>query len=400
MQKFEREFLENKPNFEWVVRLQTKISEIDKEVLNQYKLPNEIENLLDNLPCDVIDMTTELLSNIDNATSGLENCLTNQVTPGGVNFSDYQSAVEEKNFPVIDDYENHNCSSLNGKIQAEIYSTLKDIKTEFQDFRDFLNEYLLDDQARYDNMSVIRKKELEVIDQIIVEDIKNPGTPDLTSLGFKALIAKAAKDRTQNALQFTNNAIIVSSLTSKETFGGEPTDLVKELVNIPQNILQEFKVICEINFAKQVDISNEIRRRITRLGSPDLKQMVNIEAVKIGKLKSQTSASIINWAGQNDIDEASSPMSVFLEGLIEVLEDIDEAYSNQILDLYKHNELDRLQKEDYILALKEKKKARQMYNITKEILDKFDFDDSNRERQIKRFIQNQGLNRPVNICSS
>ena len=390
----EREFINYrpilgfKPNISWLTR------QTSAESVEQFKL-SELIDANSILASDLLMAIQEATGAVEVLIANIETCL--RSNPGGpVTFDDYLLAKENGPYDTVAAFKAYHNNSVNGAVQAEVYFALLDVQDNLVFFNNHVRDTFFDgDMSSIDRLT---KEENINLGARMVSAIKEPSKVDKLSLAIEAKLKSLTKEAIENVQDFISKTAELTTRTLANEFGKHIEDSVQKLATAPPRAISAMKIMTELKLANLAKSTSGIQ---TRLGVIDNKNLHQNQLAKVKKLKQlrlEDTRDILPWlrdlAAEDDSDIYDPFISCFTESMV----DIDYALDNAILDVSKVNQLDKLNRDDLLNNLEQKKAIRQIYRLLVDIEKHFDRDDDP-VRQTKRLVENLDLNKPGNVCS-
>lgn len=189
-----RPILGYQPDISWLTQY------ISVGEANNYRPSSELADANSILATDLLQATDEVINNIEALMAGLESCLSSR-SCGPTSFADYLKAKEAKDYTVVNAFESYHDSSVEGLIQAEMYTVLEDLLADATSCRDHIaTTFFTGDTS---DVAALRKKERTALNARFLTDIKEPEKTDHLALSIEAKLKQAAKDRVEAFQEFT-----------------------------------------------------------------------------------------------------------------------------------------------------------------------------------------------------
>jgi len=395
MRSQDRYLLEYRPKLEWQVDILGVVEAIGlpEDTVDSYQMPDEIKTLLDNPAAEAFRAVTDLLNTINTLKDDLSICLHNT---GG--FLDYKESLENNNLQSTDQYLNYYTGSLGGSTQAEVYYLLHQMMDEFNDLSEYIANEFFGENLSNQSIDSIRSKELMFFNDVVAGHMSDPSNSALAAYPIRAAMVRAMTWRVINAQVFVDDLSNVLKTTLNDHYSGQIVDLVAGLIDTPGQLLDQMQQMNEVAFTKASGQTAEIMERMQRLNSPQYKDSMQVQAKEMAELK-LTGINVMKWAENLDLDNDNDPFVSYIGDVAIAVQEIEEAFENQLVDLYKFNMLDERIKSDYVRALQEKRKIRQIHNIIADIRDS-QVNNSEPARLVAdKFVKAQSLQQPGTICT-
>lgn len=388
----DRGILTYRPGLGYEPKILTKV-----ESTSSYKMPPALQALTNVLPSSILDEITGLLGDIDVLAKRMEMCLQDDVADG-ISFKDYQKEKKsaEPNYDTINKYENYHKSDINGSTQGEVYPMLLDLSDELTGYRDFLNKQFYNGNANYDYIDTIRDKEKAQIEKHVENDINGElGNSDFNKLQVQAQISNYAMTRVDNAKIFIKDLNKVLCSTTNAYYNGNVKSVVKQYATASTSVLGDLNGMNKVRFNETVVKAQQDSRRDSKLNTPEIKQGMNDIAKKIADMKTSGADNVLNWIKNINTEHDTSPVTKIVADALDRIEFVNSEYNKVVTELYKHNELDAMLKQDQIGTLLDKKQARQVFNLISDIITEKD----NNTFDLDKFIADKKLEHPGTLCT-
>ena len=388
----DRGILTYRPGLGYKPKILTKV-----ESTSSYEMPPALQAITNVLPSSILDEITGLLGDIDVLAKRMEMCLQDDVADG-ISFKDYQKEKKsaEPNYDTINKYENYHKSDINGSTQGEVYPMLLDLSDELAGYRDFLNKQFYNGNANYDYIDTIRDKEKAQIEKHVENDINGElGNSDFNKLQVQAQISNYAMTRVDNAKIFIKDLNKVLCSTTNAYYNGNVKSVVKQYATASTSVLGDLNGMNKVRFNETVVKAQQDSRRDSKLNTPEIKQGMNDIAKKIADMKTSGADNVLNWIKNINTEHDTSPVTKIVADALDRIEFVNSEYNKVVTELYKHNELDAMLKQDQIGTLLDKKQARQVFNLISDIITEKD----NNTFDLDKFIADKKLEHPGTLCT-
>lgn len=136
----ERAYIEYRPNYGYQVNILAIIEALGTDPnKSTHVFPVELQEALENPAGPVFRESLKLLDSFDAFMDELETKLANDIG-GGIPFTDYLQARKDGHYDITDAYENYHRTSMDGKLEAELYPILSHTRENLASMTKFLNE--------------------------------------------------------------------------------------------------------------------------------------------------------------------------------------------------------------------------------------------------------------------
>ncbi len=396
MNDLERQQLEYSPRLEFTKRLLAIISDTDVTESDIVNLPQALLDTVSLPAADVLQNLADTSKALDDLIDQLGQCLDGRLD-SGISIADYRLARENDNYEIRDQFEDHYNNSPEASTAGEALIYLLDVKSNLDTHKAYVSNTFYNGKAQFDNIDKHRDDEQKEINKLVSLEIKKPGAQDYTSLKIQHNLLDASNDRINNVSSFVGNIKQVLTSGINQQFK-DVTSVVRTMaLGGPDNI-GHVSDITEFRFKQLAFISDDNQNRSKRLNTESMRAMIDSDMKILSNLKTTTSSSLINWFSNTSTKNDTLPITKLFSDAISGLELVETSYQTRMADLSKTNALEKMQLDDIAASLEQKKEARQVYSLTKAMLDQFDFKDSNIDKQVKRFIDNNSLDTPGKIC--
>lgn len=394
MAEQDKYLLEYRPKIEWQVNIlgMVESSELPQENQIGYKIPQEIQAMLDNPATNVLKSSFDLLDKIDQTLKELSEC-----GKQSLEFQEYAKAIRENNFAIAEHYGQYHSSSLGGQTKAEVYGMLTKVAEEMNTIPSFVSKQFFGSDVPIVDTEKAKETEMAFFNQAISEDMVATSEHNLSMYGIRAAMIKAVAWRVQNTHEFVDSLSSLLSATLNDTYGGQIVELTRGFFDSPDVVVTQMQQMNSVMFAKYSKENIEVAERMARLNNPEIKEYLQLQAQDVALIK-LAGLDLLRWAQHLDLTNESNSFISYIGDIATITEEVDDAFDKQLVDLYKYNVLDSQMKQSYIQTLKDKHKIRQVYNLLADISAEKD-DETIPYLAADQFAKNRGLENPGNLCS-
>lgn len=386
------DYLKYRPEFGYYPRI------LSKPMKDQsYIVTPVLDRATEVLPSSIIGEIGDLLDNLDTMQAKLENCMRNS-SVGDVSFREYKAELDSPrpNYDKVRKFENFHREDINGSMQGEIYPMVREMKGEMTDFRDYLNKKFYNGKADYDNINTSIDRDTRQIDDYYDKDIEAElSEKDIRELTVQSQLCKITIDRVINSRDYVTelNKTLCFNLYSE--YGDGIRNIVDTISKADNDILEDLLVLNEGNYRKTLHVATGDKRASDRLNNKDIRKGITEMVFKAGDMYSAKSGNVLDWVRTVDTDFDQSALTPLVADTLDVLEMISEESKATLIEGAKHNVLDKMQKEDSVGSLLNKKKSRQTCNLISEIVR----EKNNGTFDLDKFLLSNKLETPGNMCT-
>lgn len=376
MKQYERDYLKYRPIYGYKSLL---ISKPVKTNTQLYKPSKCVENVSNILPSKILNEIDGVLININLLQQRLEKCLEDEELKG-IKFTQYKNEFKKNkpDYTLINTYEHTARTTLEGNIQTEFYSQLKDISLEMTNYKNDYEMYM------YKSKSIENKKRLDedkaFIDNITNKDISNSLTAkDINNLNTKSQINYCALQSILNTQTHIKNMsnICYSNLNNK--FNGEIRKVISNLNTLNTNTLINLKQINTMQFNNAVQLSENDILHNNRLNSNNIKSGILKTLYKVADMKCEA-VDLVEFSKSINTNNDNDIITDLVDSTIVSINYINDKYDKAVNIAFNQNRLDMIIKTDMYNSLSNKKELRQYINmlsnmITEKVNNTFDIDE-------------------------
>jgi len=252
---------------------------------------------------------------------------------------------------------------------------------------------------REDELIKLRDEENKALNIRVIDAMNNPSQIDLDALAIEAKVKSVNKERVEGLQKFIKDSTEAMSSNVNQRFNDKIKDVVTILTEAPSGHLDSIKSMAEVRMGILGSKSQAIHTRLTNVGNNSMRDTLDITINKLRDLHLNKARSLTKWLAKVTDEDSDYSLFELVECSLSSMEEISYNLDNSILDAAKMNKLDELNRRDLINNVLTKKITRQIHRLAGNIQEYIDFDDPNRERQVKRFIENTGLKKISSVCT-
>lgn len=244
-------------------------------------------------------------------------------------YVDMPDTMVNNDIMALDNYINL-ADNISGDINAELYPVLISLKQEIQQLMNALDKYIFNNNTDMDELDML----IDIRDNIVNTIIK--AEEDGQSIDYKSIqidtqVIKFAQDRTNTFIEMLNNLLMV-----------DEKDIGFLLPKDPDLIADYYDNIKTTNI--------DDRRKMEWFTSTNIISKI-IDDIYDLKTKVLHNREIIKTLSRGE----------FI-AILPIIKDVEDKLTNKVLDLYKAQETDSINKTDYIGTLMLKNNIRKFYN--------------------------------------
>ena len=365
--------------------------------LREYNPSKCIELLTSALPSSILNEINSLLENLDVMQKRLSHCLAHQ-RANGISFTQYRNELSsgKPDYKLINQWENHQRTSLDGSIQGEVYKYVLDMQHEFKDYHDMLNKQIYGAKS---SLPIDKRvdEDKQYVDNMVKKDMSGSLSPeDVNQIRVKTQLNHYALERVMNAQDYAKGLVSLCIYTLNDHFEGNIATIVQGLSDASLDYLRYFNHISKVGFKQKVSKAENDRLHAENMLSMSTKAGMNETMFGILNTVMDARQPMLTWASSLDSDDDNGPMTFLIQEVIERLEFLDKEHSNIMESMFGMNRLDVISKQDLLQTMREKKSSRMLVNLVDAMIlerEKGTFD-------INRFIQKNRLLEPGSMCTS
>lgn len=385
-----RPILGYKPDIGWLVK------QVSTEELEKYQPSSEITDANSIMASDLLAAVGDTIKDNELLLTKLEDCL-RQDNSGPMSFDNYLMAKEAGDYNKASQYEEYHHTSVDGQIQAEMYLALLDLQEDLESCTEHVKNTFFAGSG--DSKDRLQEKEKASLGARIVQDIKDPGQTDKLALAVEAKLKYLAKERIENAQDFMNKAQGLLSTTTNDQFGGDIKKGIEKLAQAPAGGLAVIKDLAETKVVKLAFQGRAIKNRLSNVGNSTMRKeqsrcINKLKETRLGQVK-----MITPWFRELTLNDEAGTCNAIMDCVVDSISDIDSGLEQAIFEAMQTNQLDKMNRDDLVDNLTQKKATRQVYKLASDMQKHFDSQDPDRTRQIKRFVDNFNLDKPGNECT-
>lgn len=335
-----------------------------------------------------------------------ENSLQGRIA-NGPTINEYIEAREQNSLAIIYEFEDYHESSLEEiSTAAEILPFLYLLRDELVAIYTFANDYLLDGELKYDNAELLREKEEAELNTLIELDGRQSAPLDLLSeenhvkqfCQGKAGFAFTAIEDLDNTLGRKTGSRYYGAIQdivhftatderlrdSLERTGTESKQL-KKRVEVPKDY-EQIEATHVSRFRKYQERTSDAKHRTVRLMNQD-KTLSLLEKLSEMQEKKIHNKHVIRWIERHEPQSPTDPIHIYIEDLIEGVEETNDYCEQLTNDLYSVLELSYNQVDDYLDSLQEKKDIRSLYHSLAMIKENYNPGSADPLKETERFLR-------------
>ena len=364
--------------------------------LPEYMPSKCIESLTDVLPSSILNEISSLLENLTVIQKRLEQCLLSQKA-NGVTFTQYRNELTspKPDYKLINQWENHQRTSLDGSIQGEVYRYILDMQQEFVEYREALDKQIYGAKS---NLPIDKKVDEDklFVDNMVKKDMSGALAPEyINKIRVKTQLNRYALERTLNAQEYVKGLTGLCTYTLNDRYEGNITAVVQGFSDTSLDNLKYFNHISKVSFKQKAAKAENDRLHAENMLSVSTKAGMNETMFGISNTVIDARQPMLTWAGSLDSDDDNGPETFLLEEILDRLEFLDNEHSNIMESMFGMNRLDAISKQDLLQTMRDKKSSRMLVNLVDAIIierEKNTFD-------LNKFIQKHKLLEPGNMCT-
>lgn len=397
-------FLEYRPRLEYKRKLEAILSDAlepnakaSERALKLSHRPSytpsiEIKEAIDITPTDIYDHLHQAQDRLQQFIQILENSLKSKIA-NTMPIDEYIKAREENDNDKCRQFEDYHATNIEGLTQAEVLPILYQLQEENQHLINFTNQQFFNGKASIEQLAQLQKEEEQEIQQLVEEDRQK--TIDLEKINEENHFKQYLKSKASQFFDFVESTEQVVLQTINEAYGGSVRAIISSVASAP-TLVEDVKRIHSLRFETFAEKSIDAKNRMFRLFNPRAKRSLlnHIQEKKKHKLKNK---ELLKWMEQYQHEEKMTSFHSYLFDLIDTIDQDNERCNLLVVDLYKSIDLDRLQFEDYLSTLAEKKASRDTYHLLGNIQNEFNFNNKEIQQEVDRFVRYKKLEAPGSL---
>lgn len=350
------------------------------------------------------------IDGLNKFTERIENSLQGKIA-NGPTIGEYIEAREKKDLSVIYEFEDYHEASLEEiSTAAEALPFLYLLRDELVAIYEFTNGYLLDGELKHDNAEILRQKEEAELEALIELDGRQSASLDL--LSEENHVKQFCQGKARFA--FTTVEQLTDTLDRKtgSRYYGATQDIVhftatderlKDSMNTTGSTSKQLRKRVEVakdfeqigmahvaRFRKYQERTSDAKHRTVRLMDQDrtialLEKLSTIQEQKIHN------KHVIRWIERHEPQSPTDPLHIYIEDLLEGIEETNDYCEQLTNDLYSVLELSYRQVDDYLDSLQEKKDIRSLHHSFTMIKENYNPGSTDPLKETERFIQHYDI---------
>lgn len=445
MNSAERRHIEYRPKLTLSRRLQYVVQEAELPVSQEgtYQMPPELADAVAIQASDLIEKALDVINQGRQLQKELESALAS--LPGPISVADYRRAQAEGDPEPVAAFEAFHAEDMEGSTEGELLPLVDEIVAEMEDLLRELETTFFPEGIDLENLDDLKEEETRELEALVRQDIKDPSATDRHALETRALLLHAAAEQIDNCQKMLDAGrdLLQHSLADQflpagysawagdEESSGEEEEggaeagtpssrtssgpssasssrsstgksrsaqvtaylisAVRDIANAPAGARAGLAKLNEVGFKQKAAASRAHRLRRKTMNPQEIRRSLWAKIRELEELRTEVFVPTLQWMKDVDLQWGTNPLTDTIVSGIEIMERAERERQDAILDLYKLNRLDQLQREDLVANMLSKRNSRLLNRLMGAISSDYDPGDPNQERQVRRLIENYGL---------
>lgn len=417
----ERQHIEYRPKLSYSRDLSYVVRKfsLPPETVSSYEMPPELADatslsatavLADAL--NVRDRASTLVSDLVKGATDL---------PGPVSLADYLKARAEGNVAIIAAFEDFHANDLAGTTQGEVVPLLLELVDEMEALAGELSATFFPEGIKEDALEEAMTQEKEMLDALIAEDMASraaadqaqtssrvaqktanslarPSAADKRSLSVRAQLLHASADQVQSASEVVDKIEAVLKQTANDKFKGGIRSTISSLSSAPEAARAGVAKLSELRFMQAAARGRAVMAQKRAFNGPAVRRKLWELIRELMRQWQEVCVPTLEWLNTLPYKYTpNDPLTLMATDMVKAIEQVRNELNDALLDLLKQTVLDADHRAMLLEAIGEKKGDRQMVSLINSMDEQFDFDDPDAERQIRRLVENNGLEKSGTI---
>lgn len=385
MKPWERDLLEYRPKIGYQRDITAVIVKKPGDVFTPSKIA---QRSLQVLGVDAVDNLMAAMSKANDILQSVDKCLSHDPT-----YQAYREAKDSGDLLQAHKVYADNLKNINGKPQLDVIPLVEETKDEMEAYLDFVNQELFDGQVDYNDTDAARKAEEDSIDTIL--RLESEGKPiDYNKLNSRIKTIAAVAEKANVFMNTIDNSDTYLKNKAKDYLYQDVEGYLQYAAKLPEEKLPLLGEALQVQFRKSADTALTERENMFRVGDRAFREILDQKmSATRQKVKDVYDPMLPEY-----MDDAQDAVGaeVFKSVAFNGLDRIRETYDYMVSENIANSKLNSEQTDAYFKTLDEKKKAQSLYQLTNKVSE--DFDRSNPDKEIPRFIKTNKLMTPGTYC--
>ncbi len=372
------DYLRYYPSFDIKRALAFQVERRGGQVDEEIKLPSELVDASSILSNTLLAQADALIDYIDDTLAELRVCLKRDEF-AGLTVDDYDRARAEGNIVKSDAFEDFHIADPNGKTQGEIYCLLGSIKERVERLREFVKEHIV--PVKPQHPETLAEAEEKMYAELAYIEYTNPGSIDRLSLAYEAQLKYQVKQRLDYLTAVTNDSVSIAKRTLHDTCHGAAGAVGGEMASGEPDVLRGLRAVLGASFIRLTVKGLQLKEQDRLYGNQDMIQQLQKSAVSLAELRLNAVRKVTGWLKSVDIADENSPVYTLASRALDGINLVDSGLDTTILDLSKAQQMERMNLEERLENMRQRKEVRQLVKLTDTILSVVDFSQPVEERR-------------------
>lgn len=399
MDSKERQHLEYRPRLTYSRDLKYLAQKFDlpPDRVGTYEMPPELADATALLAAGVLqdiqgarDKAAALLADLKRGAGDL---------PGPVSLGDYERAVADGDHDTIAAFEGFHADDPDGTAQGELLPLVAALVGELGALAEEVAATLIPTGMDLDDPARAMAAEQEMLDRVIAQDIADPTKTDLPGLALRAQLLHAAVDQAGACEEVLGEIVSALKSTTNDQFGGKVRQVIAEIASAPDGARTGMTQVNRLRFRRLAQEGRSVRAQTKSLDAAGNRRMLWRAVRDLYRQRQEVVVPTLRWLQSIDRQWGKHPMTGLMYDAVDTMEQIAQEQEEVLLDLFKQNLIEKLQRLAWLANVKAKKGARQVTALLSTVEEHFDFEDMNGDRQVRRLVENHSLEKPGTIQS-
>lgn len=387
---------------------------------SDYQMPPELADVV-SLPAtgvlmDAMDVRGRVGTLVSDLLKGAD-------LPGPVPLAEYLKAREEGDLAAVAAFEDFHSNELEGATQGEVVPLLLEIADEMEDLVTEIKTTFFLDDLKDDELEEAMAEEQAMLEALIAEDMKargdsssastqasqdtlsrptvgglaRPSVYDKQGLATRAQLLHASTKQIAAASSTLDRIEKVLKHTTNDTFKGNIRGMIGNLSAMPASARVGVSKMNELRFAQSVAKGRAILAQKRAFDGKTVRKKLWELIRELTRQWQESCLPVLQWLNSIDLIGLDGASTQMVENMLESIEQVKMELDDALLDLLKQTALDEGHRSKLLEAIGAKKEDRQTIALLDSMKEQFDFDDPDVQRQIRRLVENNGLEQPGTI---
>jgi len=339
------------------------------------------------LGSDLIENTMASLSRATDMVSTLNRCQS-----GTPSYAAYRTAKDGGDEDEARRIHLENIQDIGGNPQLDAVPILEACIDEMESFLEYINQNIFDGKADYSDMDRVRESEEKMVNTIFAQESMGKKV-DYESLMLRVHMLAACSERMQTHQHTVDSAETYLNLGTKDAISSDAEGLLYYLADKPEPLIRTMQDAIEVGFNAPATMAVEQIVGAERSTDREFRDSLDTELSALKNKYTQVYSPLIPLFADDTMDMGVSALtSTIYEGM----ETISSAFKALTADHMATSFLTRTQTQNLFAYLSSKKLTQLMHQLLSTFVN--EFDPVNLDREVKRFISQNKLDREGSLC--